>query len=46
MIGDAIFAQKKDEKPPVVESHITLNLDGQHLFDFVTTSGQKAALRY
>lgn len=45
MIGDAIFAQKKDEKPPVVESHITLNLDGQHLYDFVTTSGQKAALR-
>ncbi|KWH56299.1 phage tail tape measure protein [Burkholderia cepacia] len=46
LIGDAIFAQKKDEKPPVVESHVTLNLDGQHLFDFVTTSGQKAALRY
>lgn len=45
LIGDAIFAQKKDEKPPVVESHITLNLDGQHLYDFVTTSGQKAALR-
>ncbi|WP_226383386.1 phage tail tape measure protein [Burkholderia mayonis] len=45
MIGDAIFAQKKDEKPPIVESHVTVNLDGQHLFDFVTASGQKAALR-
>ncbi|WP_346268490.1 phage tail tape measure protein [Burkholderia vietnamiensis] len=45
MIGDAIFAQKKEEKPPVVESHITVNLDGQHLYDFVTASGQKAALR-
>ncbi|RQY36533.1 phage tail tape measure protein [Burkholderia stagnalis] len=45
MIGDAIFAQKKDEKPPVVESHVTVNLDGQHLYDFVTASGQKAALR-
>ncbi|CAB3764101.1 phage tail tape measure protein [Paraburkholderia humisilvae] len=45
LIGDAIFAQKKDEKPPVVEGHFTINLDGQHLYDFVTTSGQKAALR-
>lgn len=45
MIGDAIFAQKKDEKPPVVEGHFTINLDGQHLYDFVATAGQKAALR-
>ncbi len=45
MIGDAIFAQKKDEKPLIVEGHFTINLDGQHLYDFVTTAGQKAALR-
>ncbi len=45
MIGDAIFTQKKDEKPPVVEAHISLNLEGQHLFDFVTTANQKNALR-
>ncbi|MDN7916140.1 phage tail tape measure protein [Burkholderia cepacia] len=45
MIGDAIFAQKKDEKPPVVEGHFTINLDGQHLYDFVSTANQKAALR-
>lgn len=44
-IGDVIFSQKKADKPPVVESHITLNLDGQHLYDFITTSGQQAALR-
>ncbi|AOJ67504.1 MULTISPECIES: phage tail tape measure protein [Burkholderia] len=46
MIGDAIFAQKKDEKPPVVEGHFTINLDGQHLYDFVTMAGQKAARRF
>ncbi len=45
MIGDAIFAQKKDEKPPVVEAHIAVNLEGQHLFDFITTANQKNALR-
>lgn len=45
MIGDAIFAQKKDEKPPVVEGHFTINLDGQHLYDFVSTASQKNALR-
>ncbi|MCA8059475.1 phage tail tape measure protein [Burkholderia cepacia] len=45
MIGDAIFAQKKDEKPPVIEGHFTINLDGQHLYDFVTTANQKNALR-
>ncbi|WP_175845137.1 phage tail tape measure protein [Burkholderia arboris] len=45
MIGDAIFAQKKDEKPAVVEAHISLNLEGQHLFDFVTMANQKNALR-
>lgn len=45
MIGDAIYAQKKDEKPPVVEAHISVNLDGQHLFDFITTANQKNALR-
>ncbi|OXI36772.1 phage tail tape measure protein [Burkholderia aenigmatica] len=45
MIGDAIFAQKKDEKTPVVEAHISLNLEGQNLFDFVTTANQKNALR-
>ncbi|MDR5803400.1 phage tail tape measure protein [Caballeronia sp. LZ001] len=46
IIGDAIFAQKKNEKPPVVESHVSINLDGQHLYDFVTTAGQRAALRH
>ncbi|MCW5185236.1 tail tape measure protein, partial [Burkholderia cenocepacia] len=45
MIGDAIYAQKKDEKPPVIEGHFTINLDGQHLYDFVTTANQKNALR-
>lgn len=45
MIGNAIFAQKKDEKPPVVEGHFTINLDGQHLYDFVSTASQKNALR-
>lgn len=46
IIGEAIFAHKKVDKPPVVESHVTVNLDGQHLYDFVTTAGQKAALRH
>ncbi|MDN8050316.1 phage tail tape measure protein [Burkholderia multivorans] len=46
MIGDAIYAQKKDEKPTVVEGHFTINLDGQHLYDFVTTANQKNALRH
>ncbi|WP_246797762.1 phage tail tape measure protein [Burkholderia perseverans] len=45
MIGDAIFAQKKDEKPPVIEGHITVNLDGQHLFDTITTMNTRAAQR-
>ncbi len=45
MIGDAIYAQKKDEKPPVIENHIALNIDGHQLYDFVTVAGQKAALR-
>ncbi|ENG0235626.1 phage tail tape measure protein [Burkholderia multivorans] len=45
MIGDAIFAQKKDDKPPVVEGHFTINLEGQHLYDFVATANQKNALR-
>ncbi|MBJ9754702.1 MULTISPECIES: phage tail tape measure protein [Burkholderia cepacia complex] len=45
MIGDAIYAQKKDEKPPVVEAHISVNLEGQHLFDFITSANQKNALR-
>lgn len=45
MIGDAIFAQKKEEKPPVVEGHFTINLDGQHLYDFVSAANQKNALR-
>ncbi|HDR9026858.1 TPA: phage tail tape measure protein [Burkholderia vietnamiensis] len=45
MIGDAIYAQKKDEKPTVVEAHVSVNLEGQHLFDFITTANQKNALR-
>jgi len=45
-IGDALFAHKKDEKPPVVEGHFTINLDGQHLYDFMATAGQKQAQRY
>ncbi|WP_321821217.1 MULTISPECIES: phage tail tape measure protein [unclassified Burkholderia] len=45
MIGDAIYAQKKDEKPPVIENHIALNIDGHQLYEFVTVAGQKAALR-
>ncbi|WP_175895673.1 phage tail tape measure protein [Burkholderia cepacia] len=45
MIGDAIYAQKKDEKPPVIENHVALNIDGHQLYEFVTVAGQKAALR-
>lgn len=45
MIGDAIYTQKKDEKPTVVEAHVSVNLEGQHLFDFITTANQKNALR-
>ncbi|WP_186071764.1 phage tail tape measure protein [Burkholderia gladioli] len=45
MIGDAIYTQKKDEKPPVVEGHFTINLDGQQIFETVAMMNARAAQR-
>lgn len=44
-VGDAIFAHKKDDKPPVVESHVSLYLDGEQLANVLAVSGQKEARR-
>ncbi|WP_246831173.1 phage tail tape measure protein [Pandoraea sp. SD6-2] len=45
-IGEAIFAQKKDEKPPVIENHVVFHVDAHNFQEFIAMSSQRTAFRY
>ena len=45
MIGDAIFAQKKEEKPAPITLNATFTMDGTPFFESIQTLNRKAALR-